>query len=147
MNEKLKALLCKEDGLITTLANAAAVLNEELDDINWVGFYLMHEGVLRLAPFQGKSACVRIAMGRGVCGTAAQEDKTYLVNDVHDFPGHIACDCASNAEIVVPLHFEGEVIGVLDIDSPTKGRFSEEDKITLEESARIIESVWCREFF
>ncbi len=147
MNEKLKALLDPGDGLLTTLSNASALLNEELDRINWVGFYLLHDGVLRLGPFQGKSACVRIPMGRGVCGTAAQNDKTELVYNVHDFPGHIACDSASNSEIVIPLHFDGRVVGVLDIDSPEVGRFSEKDREILEESTKIIENAWCKEWF
>ncbi len=147
MNEKLKALLEPSDGLLTTLSNASALLNEELERINWVGFYLLHDGVLRLGPFQGKSACVRIPMGRGVCGTAAQNDKTELVYNVHDFPGHIACDSASNSEIVIPLHFEGMVVGVLDIDSPEVGRFSEKDREILEESAKIIENAWSKEWF
>lgn len=142
MNTKLEALLYKEDGLITNLSNASALLNEYLDDINWVGFYLMRDGELRLGPFQGKTACVRIKLGRGVCGTAVAENKTQLVPDVHQFPGHIACDCASNSEIVVPIHFGGEVVGVLDIDSPLFDRFTEEDRINLEESVRIIENIW-----
>lgn len=142
MNEKLKALLDKEDWLITSLSNASALLNEYLDDINWVGFYLMQNGELVLGPFQGKTACVRIKVGRGVCGTAVSEDKTQLVPDVHKFPGHIACDCASNSEIVVPIHHNGEIVAVLDIDSPLFDRFSEEDKAALEESVRIIENIW-----
>lgn len=142
MNTKLEALLYKEDGLITNLSNASALLNEYLDNINWVGFYLMRDGELRLGPFQGKTACVRIKVGRGVCGTAVSEDKTQLVPDVHQFPGHIACDCASNSEIVVPIRVNGEVVGVLDIDSPLFDRFSEEDMINLEESVRIIENIW-----
>lgn len=142
MNTKLEALLYKEDGLITNLSNASALLNEYLDNINWVGFYLMRDGELRLGPFQGKTACVRIKVGRGVCGTAVSENKTQLVPDVHQFPGHIACDCASNSEIVVPIRSNGEVVGVLDIDSPLFDRFSEEDKADLEESVRIIENIW-----
>ncbi len=142
MNKKLEALLYKEDGLITNLSNASALLNEYLDNINWVGFYLMRDGELRLGPFQGKTACVRIKVGRGVCGTAVSEDKTQLVPDVHQFPGHIACDSASNSEIVVPIHFGGEVVAVLDIDSPNFDRFSEDDKVSLEESVRIIENIW-----
>lgn len=142
MNINLKALLDKEDWLITSLSNASALLNEYLDDINWVGFYLMQEGNLVLGPFQGKSACVRIKVGRGVCGTAVSEDKTQLVPDVHQFPGHIACDSASNSEIVVPIHHNGEVVAVLDIDSPSFNRFSEEDKANLEESVKIIEEIW-----
>jgi GAF domain-containing protein len=142
MNVNLKALLDKEDWLITSLSNASALLNEYLDNINWVGFYLMQNGELVLGPFQGKTACVRIKVGRGVCGTAVSEDKTQLVPDVHQFPGHIACDSASNSEIVVPIHHNGEVVAVLDIDSPLFNRFSEEDKVNLEESAKIIEEIW-----
>ncbi|MBR5535871.1 MAG: GAF domain-containing protein [Clostridia bacterium] len=142
MNVSLKAILDKEDWLITSLSNASAVLNEYLDDINWVGFYLMKDGDLVLGPFQGKSACVRIKVGKGVCGTCVMEDKTQLVADVHKFPGHIACDSASNSEIVIPIHHNGEVVGVLDIDSPLFDRFSEEDKENLEESVKIIESIW-----
>lgn len=142
MNVKLAALLDKEDGLITNLSNASALLNEYLENINWVGFYLMRDGELRLGPFQGKTACVRIKVGRGVCGTAVSENATQLVADVHQFPGHIACDCASNSEIVVPIHVKGEIVGVLDIDSPVFDRFSQEDKTCLEESVRIIENIW-----
>lgn len=142
MNVNLKALLDKEDWLITSLSNASALLNEYLDNINWVGFYLMQNGELVLGPFQGKSACVRIKEGRGVCGTAVSEDKTQLVPDVHKFPGHIACDSASNSEIVVPIHHNGKIVGVLDIDSPVFDRFTEEDKVNLEESVTIIESIW-----
>lgn len=142
MNTSLKALLDKEDWLITSLSNASALLNEYLDDINWVGFYLMQEGDLVLGPFQGKSACVRIKVGRGVCGTAVSEDKVQLVPDVHQFPGHIACDSASNSEIVVPIHHDGKVVAVLDIDSPSFDRFSQEDKANLEESVKIIEAIW-----
>lgn len=142
MNVNLKALLDKEDWLITSLSNASALLNEYLDNINWVGFYLMQNGELVLGPFQGKTACVRIKVGRGVCGTAVSEDKTQLVPDVHQFPGHIACDSASNSEIVMPIHHNGEVVAVLDIDSPLFNRFTEEDKVNLEESAKIIEEIW-----
>ena len=142
MNTCLKALLDKEDWLITSLSNASALLNEYLDDINWVGFYLMQEGDLVLGPFQGKSACVRIKVGRGVCGTAVSEDKVQLVPDVHQFPGYIACDSASNSEIVVPIHHDGKVVAVLDIDSPSFDRFSQEDKANLEESVKIIEAIW-----
>ncbi|MBQ8002939.1 MAG: GAF domain-containing protein [Clostridia bacterium] len=142
MNVSLKALLDQEDWLITSLSNASALLNEYLDDINWVGFYLMQQGDLVLGPFQGKSACVRIKVGRGVCGTAVSEDKTQLVGDVHQFPGHIACDSASNSEIVIPIHHNGEVVAVLDIDSPIFNRFNEEDRVNLEESVKIIEEIW-----
>lgn len=142
MNVKLRALLDKEDGIITNLSNASALLNEHLDNINWVGFYLMRNGELRLGPFQGKTACVRICVGRGVCGMAVSENKTQLVPDVHKFPGHIACDCASNSEIVVPIRVDGRVVGVLDIDSPQFDRFTYNDKLALEESVKIIEEIW-----
>ena len=136
----LRALINNVDYPISNLANAAALIWEALDDINWAGFYIMDNGELKLGPFQGKIACTRIAIGRGVCGTAVAEDKTQLVPDVHAFPGHIACDSASNSEIVIPIHKKGTVWGVLDIDSPTKGRFTEEDQAGLEELVKIIEA-------
>ena len=123
------------------LANASALLWQHMADINWVGFYKMTDGLLVLGPFQGKPACVKIAVGKGVCGTAVAEDKTQLVYDVHDFPGHIACDSASNSEIVIPLHVGGEIWGVLDIDSPFVGRFTEEDRKGLETVAAVLERV------
>lgn len=111
-------------GALSYLSNASALLMEVLDDINWVGFYIRRGEELILGPFQGKAACVRIPMGRGVCGTAAAEDRVVAVEDVHMFPGHIACDSASASEIVAPLHdASGRVVGVLDIDSPVRGRF------------------------
>ncbi|WP_423977340.1 GAF domain-containing protein [Lancefieldella rimae] len=133
---------------LPVLANTAALLWGALEDINWAGFYLVDsdtgsDGVseLRLGPFQGNVACVRIPFGKGVCGTAAETEKSQLVEDVHKFPGHIACDAASNSEVVVPLKVKGSVVGVLDIDSPTRGRFSEEDLFGLEAVARKIEQV------
>ncbi|MDN4493692.1 GAF domain-containing protein [Ureibacillus aquaedulcis] len=132
LSKQLDALLEGEADLIANLSNASALLNQFLDNINWVGFYLMKEGELVLGPFQGLPACVRIAVGRGVCGTAVSEQKTMLVDDVHAFPGHIACDAASNSEIVIPLMKDGEVLGVLDIDSPIKSRFTLEDQQGLE---------------
>ena len=123
------------------LANASALLWEHLPDLNWAGFYKMTDGKLVLGPFQGKTACIEIKIGRGVCGTAVAENKTQLVYDVHQFPGHIACDCASNSEIVVPIHVNGKIWGVLDIDSPVIGRFSEEDKTGLEEFVKVLEKV------
>lgn len=123
------------------LANASALLWQHMADINWVGFYKMVDGLLVLGPFQGKPACVKIAVGKGVCGTAVAEDKTQLVYDVHDFPGHIACDSASNSEIVIPLHVGGEIWGVLDIDSPFVGRFTEEDREGLETVAAVLERI------
>ena len=126
---------------VANLANASALLWQELSDINWAGFYKMEGGILVLGPFQGKPACIEIPVGRGVCGTAVAQDKTQLVYDVHQFPGHIACDCASNSEIVVPIHVRGEIWGVLDIDSPTVGRFTEEDRTGLERFAKVLERV------
>ena len=123
------------------LANASALLWQYLPEINWVGFYKMTDGLLVLGPFQGKTACVKIQVGRGVCGTAVAEDKVQLVYDVHDFPGHLACDSASNSEIVLPIHVNGEVWGVLDIDSPYIGRFTEEDKQGLEKIVVILERI------
>ena len=126
---------------VANLANASALLWQELPQINWAGFYKMTDGALVLGPFQGKPACIRIEVGRGVCGTAVAEDKTQLVYNVHDFPGHIACDCASNSEIVVPIHLNGEIWGVLDIDSPVVGRFTEADQAGLEAFVRVLEQV------
>ena len=126
---------------MTNLANASALLNSSLRDINWVGFYTIKDNQLVLGPFQGKVACTIIQMGKGVCGTAAATDSTQLVPDVHKFHGHIACDSASNSEIVIPMHRNGEVFGVLDIDSPLFGRFTEEDKKGLESFVKILEEV------
>ena len=123
------------------LANVSALLWQELKDINWVGFYKMMDGRLVLGPFQGKVACVLIPVGKGVCGTAVAEDKTQLVYDVHQFPGHIACDCASNSEIVIPIHANGQIWGVLDIDSPYVGRFTEDDRDGLENVVKALEDV------
>ena len=139
--EQLRSLAEDEPHYVPVLANASALLYEELSDLNWAGFYLMNKGSLLLGPFQGKTACIRIALGKGVCGTAAQKDETQLVADVHKFPGHIACDGASNSEIVVPIHVDGKVIGVLDIDSPKFGRFSEDDKAGLEAFVKALEEV------
>ena len=124
---------------MTNLANASALLNEKLENINWVGFYTIKDGKLVLGPFQGKVACTIIPIGKGVCGTAAATDSTQLVPDVHKFAGHIACDSASNSEIVIPLHRNNAVFGVLDIDSPLFDRFSKQDKEGLEQFARILE--------
>ena len=140
MNAQLTALTEGERHPLPNMANAAALLWEHLPEINWAGFYVMENGGLMLGPFQGKTACIRIAVGKGVCGTAVAEDATQLVKDVHQFPGHIACDSASNSEIVVPLHKNGKIVGVLDIDSPVFERFDEEDQAGLEEFARILEN-------
>ena len=125
---------------IANLANLAALLWQGLDDINWCGFYLMNGGALMLGPFCGLPACIRIPLGRGVCGTAAARDSVQLVPDVHAFPGHIACDSASNSEIVLPIHAVGRVLGVLDIVSPTVGRFCETDRESLLKVVDLIEA-------
>ena len=137
--EQLRSLAESERHWMPLLSNASALLYDALPDLNWAGFYLIEGGSLLLGPLQGKIACIRIPLGKGVCGTAAARDETQLVPDVHAFPGHIACDCASNAEIVVPLHRGGTVIGVLDIDSPQLGRFTEADRAGLEAFARVLE--------
>ena len=134
-----EGLLDGKDWSVTTLSNASALLYDTLEDLNWAGFYLMRDGELQLGPFQGKVACTHIAVGKGVCGTAVAEDQVQRVCDVHQFPGHIACDSASNSEIVIPLHVDGKVIGVLDIDSPLIGRFTEEDEKYLRQFAAILE--------
>ena len=141
VKQQLKALVAGVPYPVANLANASALLNQALADINWVGFYLQQGDKLVLGPFQGKTACIEIPFGRGVCGTAAAKDETQLVTDVHEFPGHIACDSASNSEIVIPLHKDGAVAAVLDIDSPTTGRFTEADKAGLESLVPILESI------
>ncbi|MEH7074737.1 GAF domain-containing protein [Neobacillus drentensis] len=137
--KQLHALIHDENNQIANLSNASALLNQFLDRINWVGFYLMDSNQqLVLGPFQGLPACVRIPLGKGVCGTSALKKETVLVADVHQFPGHIACDAASQSEIVVPLIKDGELIGVLDIDSPEKNRFDALDQQKLEEFVAIL---------
>lgn len=128
ITQQIEALIGEEADQTANLANISAVLNMELADINWVGFYLRQEQQLVLGPFQGKPACIRIDWGRGVCGTAAAMNQVQRIENVHEFEGHIACDAASNSEIVVPFSIGGEVAGVLDIDSPSYGRFSETDE-------------------
>lgn len=139
--QQLKSFAEDEPYYLPVLSNASALIFESLEDLNWAGFYVMKGGSLMLGPFQGKIACIRIAVGRGVCGTAVAEDRTQLVKNVHEFPGHIACDSASNSEIVVPIHKDGKVWGVLDIDSPSLERFSEEDKAGLELFVKTLEEV------
>ena len=138
---QLQALFEGEENPIAILSNASALLNECLEQINWVGFYLMKKGELLLGPFQGKVACMHIAVGRGVCGTAVSENKTQLVKDVHAFPGHIACDSASRSEIVIPIRRGNEIMGVLDIDSPILSRFDEIDAMYLEKCVNVIEDL------
>lgn len=140
LNEQLAALTEGVPHRVANLANASALLFESLEDVNWAGFYFVEGGRLVLGPFQGRPACIEIPMGQGVCGTAAAGDVTLVVPNVHEFQGHIACDSASNSEIVVPLHKGGGVVGVLDIDSPLFGRFDEADAKGLEAFARILEA-------
>lgn len=140
LNAQLAALTEGIPHPISNLANAAALLWHSLSDLNWAGFYLLEGKKLVLGPFQGKTACIEIPLGRGVCGTAAAEDRTLLVEDVHAFRGHIACDSASNSEIVVPLRKDGAVVGVLDLDSPSYCRFTEEDRAGLEAFAAILQN-------
>lgn len=136
--KQLDALLTGEKNVMANLSNASALLNQFFDRINWVGFYMMDGNELVLGPFQGLPACIRIPVGRGVCGTSVAKKETIIVADVHAFPGHIACDAASQSEIVVPLLKNGEVIGVLDIDSPEKNRFQKEDQQGLEHLVSIL---------
>ena len=137
---QMRELAEEEPFYMPLLANASALLFETLPKLNWAGFYLIREGELVLGPFQGKVACIHIAQGKGVCGTAAAENRTVRVQNVHEFPGHIACDSASRSEIVVPLRQNGKVVGVMDIDSPEYDRFSPEDQSGLEQFAAIIET-------
>ncbi|KXK51624.1 MAG: GAF domain-containing protein [Chlorobi bacterium] len=131
--QQLRALLEGERNLVANAANAAALLFHTLPDLNWAGFYFLDDGELVLGPFQGKPACVRIPLGRGVCGTAAAEQRSQVVADVYQFPGHIACDADSRSELVVPVINHGELLGVLDLDSPHTGRFDDDDRAGLEQ--------------
>ncbi|MBR5868333.1 MAG: GAF domain-containing protein [Clostridia bacterium] len=148
MNQKsllvsqLEAMIDGVPHLVTNLSNAAALLYDSLDGLNWAGFYLMRGGKLILGPFQGKPACTEIPVGKGVCGTAVAENATQRVPNVHEFPGHIACDSASNSEIVIPIRVNGLVVGVLDIDSPLLDRFHQADQEELEGFVRILEEHW-----
>jgi len=144
LEKQITSLIEDESNLIAILSNVSAILNDSIDQINWVGFYLMENDELILGPFQGHPACVHIPIGKGVCGTAVSENQTQLVEDVHAFPGHIACDANSKSEIVVPLHKNGTVIGVLDIDAPIMNRFTDSDKIALESIVKVIEQQLAR---
>ena len=139
--KEVQELAAEEPWYVSLFSNVSALLYEELPAINWAGFYLMRDGCLSLGPFQGKTACIHILPGKGVCGTAVMEDRTILVEDVHAFPGHIACDSASNSEIVIPIHGAGKIVGVLDIDSPFKSRFTKEDQEGLEQLVKTLENV------
>ncbi len=137
--KQAEMLLEDERDYVPALSNVSALIYDALDRLNWAGFYLMDNGSLLLGPFQGKVACIRIEVGKGVCGTAVNEDRTIRVPDVHQFPGHIACDSASESEIVIPIHSGDRIVGVLDIDSPFKERFSEEDEEGLRGLVDVIE--------
>lgn len=138
LNMTLEGMISEEPDWLANLSNASALLWLVLEGINWAGFYLYKDKELVLGPFQGKPACVHIKIGKGVCGTAAREKKTQLVENVHDFPGHIACDAESNSEIVIPMESSGELIGVMDIDSPLLARFDEKDRCGLEEFVSVL---------
>lgn len=140
LQKQLISLIEDESNLIAILSNISALLNDHLDQVNWVGFYLIENNELILGPFQGHPACVHIQIGKGVCGTAVSNNETQVVKDVHQFPGHIACDANSNSEIVIPIHKANEIIGVLDIDAPIKNRFNNEDRKELEKVVSIIEN-------
>ena len=139
LNQQAHALIEQETDLIANMANLSALLFNQMPDLNWAGFYIMRDGELVLGPFQGQAACVRIPVGKGVCGTAVATGQVQLVKDVHEFPGHIACDAASNSEIVLPLRHKGDIIAVLDIDSPSLARFDAEDQLGLEQFITIFE--------
>ena len=139
LKEQMDALTGTQSRPIPNLANASALIWQMLGDINWAGFYLMDRDTLYLGPFQGKPACIRIPLGQGVCGNAEKKDQILRVYDVHEFEGHIACDSASRSEIVLPVHSDGSVIAVLDIDSPLTGRFSQEDEDGLREIVKVLE--------
>lgn len=141
LEKQVRGMIEEETWYVPALSNIAALLMEQLHTINWAGFYLMREGKLVLGPFQGKVACIHIEVGKGVCGTAVEKDQVQLVADVHQFPGHIACDSASNSEIVIPIHSNGTIVGVLDIDSPIKERFTKEDEEGLVRIVRVIEEM------
>ncbi len=141
LTKQIEALAELDRDFVPVLSNAAAVLYEAMDRINWAGFYLMDRGSLLVGPFQGKAACIRIEIGKGVCGNAVLQGKPIRVEDVHAFPGHIACDSASRSELVLPMRSGGRIVGVLDIDSPEKGRFSEADEQGLGAVAAALERV------
>ena len=139
--QQVAGLVSGEPDLIANLSNVSALLNDYLAEINWVGFYIMRDGELVLGPFQGKVACIRIPVGRGVCGTAAASKTTQRIDDVHVFPGHIACDSASNSELVVPIIVNDNVVAVLDIDSPKHARFTAEVQQEMEAVVKVLETL------
>ena len=139
LRDQVRSLADTENNYGSVMANTSALLMDTLEDINWAGFYIVMNGMLKVGPFQGHPACVLIGRGKGVCGTAWEKDETIVVPDVHAFPGHIACDSASRSEIVLPLHHMGHVVAVLDIDSPLKERFSDADREGLRLLVQILE--------
>lgn len=139
LKQQLEGLNAEEKYLITLLSNTSALLNDNIPEINWLGFYLIEDDQLILGPFQGRPACTPIQIGKGVCGTSAEKDITQRIDDVHAFPGHIACDARSQSELVIPLHRDGKVMGLLDIDAPIKNRFSKEDQEGLEAIMAVLE--------
>ncbi len=141
MNKQLRALAEADASWLPVFANASALLWDCFPSINWAGFYIVNQGSLLLGPFQGKVACIRIPIGKGVCGTAVLEDATQRIDNVHLFPGHIACDGASNSELVIPIHHDGKVVALLDMDSPIYNRFSENDQKELESFVRTLEEI------
>ena len=142
LNEQLQIITQDVPHRIANLANASALLFHSIERINWAGFYLCENDLLVLGPFQGKAACIEIPVGKGVCGSAVAQNRTLVVENVHKFKGHIACDSNSLSEIVIPIRKDGEIVGVLDIDSPIENRFSDEDRLGLEQFVRIIENIW-----
>ena len=128
LNQQIQAIAETDQWYVPLLSNTSAMIYETMQDINWAGFYILRDGRLVLGPFQGRLACIHIGIGKGVCGTAVKENRVIRVADVHAFPGHIACDAASRSEIVLPIYHDGELFGVLDIDSPEENRFSEDDE-------------------
>jgi GAF domain-containing protein len=142
--QQVEAIVAGEQDLIANMANISAILYWALDNINWVGFYLVKDEQLVLGPFHGQPACIRIPIGRGVCGTAVSENKIQLIDDVHQFSGHIACDVASNSEIVLPIRQNNQIIAVLDIDSPNIARFDLDDKLGLSQIVEILQATLCQ---
>ncbi len=141
LEKQVTELLNTEPFYVSSMSNISSLIMEALPDLNWAGFYIFRNSCLTVGPFQGKPACIHIEVGKGVCGTAFHDDRTIVVEDVHTFPGHIACDSASNSEIVIPIHSDGKPVAVLDIDSPLLNRFSEEDRLGLEKVASVTEKM------
>ncbi len=145
LSQQTREMIAADRWFVPALSNVSALLADALPELNWVGFYLLRGGQLVVGPFQGKPACVHIPVGKGVCGTSLERDEALNVPDVHAFPGHIACDSASRSELVIPLHFDGKPVAVLDMDSPVPNRFTAEDEAGLKKVAEVIEREICRE--